>query len=187
MPFVFYSASTAGSQIAAVAPDQSVLGFELRDIVIPTPTAVDIGYTPNAPLNWTVPPPDDVAEALDELALTGRAGFASSTGIAGTSPITVDLPTTTVTPVKSGRFLLICCAGGINSAAVQVVFTPRADGANIPGGGDSRTTFQTGSYNLNWFGIVTLDRTVQHGLGGTISFGAVTVSVGYMRWMWYEL
>lgn len=190
MPFVFYSAASAGSQLAAVAPDQSILGFELRDV--PAPIAVNIGYTPADPLAWTVPPPDDVAEALDELSSGNRAGITNLTNLSGSNPgFTADTGAVLV-PVKSGRFLMFWqvsgSANGVTPANLLCRF--RIDGVDLSGATGAIVNLRepgTGVWAGSVASLVTVDRTVSHTVGVSFSFSAGTLSNTVMRVCWWEV
>lgn len=190
MPFVFYNSSSVGGQLSLVASDQTNVALELRDVA--TPPAVEIGYTPADALAWAVPPPDDVAEALDELASGGRAGIASLTSLAGSSPGFVADSAAVVTPVKSGRFLMFWqvsgTATGVTPANLLCRF--RIDGVEQASGTGALINLRepgSGVFAGSVGSLITMDRTVSHTVGVNFTFAAGSLSNTNMRVCWWEI
>jgi hypothetical protein len=190
MPFVFYNSSSVGGQLSLVASDQTNVALELRDV--PAPPAVDIGYTPADALAWGVPPPDDVAEALDDLASSGRAGIASLTGLAGSTPGFVADTAAVVTPVKSGRFLMFWqvsgTATGVTPSSLLCRF--RIDGVEQPVSTGAVVNLRepgTGIFAASVASLITMDRTVSHTVGVNFTFANGSLSNSLMRVAWWEV
>lgn len=185
MPFVFYNAAAPGGRLAVLGPDQSTIDFELRDV---SAAASGITYAPAEPLAWAVPPPDDVAEALDELANFARANRVSHIIPSPTNvfPYIFDSPNFFV-PVKSGRYLLWGQAGGTINSSQQVAFSLRVDGVAAAQSNCTTQTPFAAAFNLSCFTLVTMDRTTSHSVGGNLGVTGGEINAGFFRWMCFEL
>jgi len=157
-----------------------------REALIAALDAASVPYSPNDDLDWSIPAPDQVSAALDELALASRGGTTGVAGISGASPVTVDLPPA-ITPVKSGKFLMMWQFAWNASSNGNCTCTPRIDGADVAG--DARNVFLAGAGNYNVVipSLATLNRATTHTVGWkwTYNLGALTAGVG--RVYWYEL
>lgn len=147
--------------------------------------AAALAYTPNDDLSWPIPAPNDVAEALDEVSNLERMGVANFSGLSGASPVSVSAPNALV-PVKSGRYLIFGAGGGLLNAGAQCSLVLTVDGVNVPS-----TTVQTqpsaaALFSLATFALVNVNRASSHSVGGSLSFGAASISAGYIRLVWYE-
>jgi hypothetical protein len=186
MPFVFYNAAAPGGRLAVLGPDQSTIDVELRDV--PSPTADTVPYSPSDALAWTVPPPDDVAEALNELAATGRGAFLSHTIVTPATPTPYIFDGAFFNPIKSGRFLVWCVAGGTINSAQACYLQLRTDGSTVANSIVRVNATTSMSINMSTFQLVTLDRTTTHTVGAEFGFGAGTISgQGFMRFLSFEL
>jgi hypothetical protein len=180
MPFLFSESGAVGDHITLVTSDQVPVTFRFD-------AASGAAYTPADPLAWTVPPPDDSSEALDELATTARAGWAVSATLAGASPRTFD---TAVTPVKSGRYQVTVNGGGLLTGAgapVQVVCQIRVDAVLVPNTRVEAFANDNTNWALSTTAQIVVPRTAPFNLGGLIAWQFGSISNGYVRLTWWEI
>ncbi len=153
--------------------------------------APSTGYTPATPADWGPVDPTTIANALDQLAATTRAGWdANANAIGPANPLSYTTPA--ITPVASGKYLVWAHLSIEASVAVQANFTLRADvatpidaitGSCFDGGGVVYTP-------ITLFGVVTLLNTANHtfsidvaGMPGP----TFTVLSNGIRIMWLEI
>ena len=183
MPFLFYSGAPLGSKLELLSGDHSALTVELTA----TAASADlVSYEPLVATDWIVPPPDDVAEALDQLSDTKRSKTVNTSSAGPVpSPYGTDTPPT-LFPVKSGRFLCWWSFSGIITVAGQVTANGRIDGADIANTSSTGNFAAGQAWSLSSFWIVNLNRTVSHTVGWQITFtgggNLINVANRFMTW-----
>lgn len=181
-PFLFSESGDVGGHVTLVTSDQVPITFRLDE-------AAGSPYVPADPLAWNVPPPDTTGEALDQLASLSRAGFAVSNVLSGASPRTFD---TTVTPVKSGRFLVWLTGGGSldgTGGRLQTSLQIRQAGllVNNTRVEQEQQEFFPIEFTLSTKGLIVADRTASFQLGGQLAWEFGAIVNGYIRVQWWEL
>lgn len=172
MPFLFSTVGGVGQQITLVTNDQVPVSFVLQDA---TPAAIDaaaVTYTPADAAVWPVPPPANVAEALDLLGAL-RGTFLRNllrVPAVGEAQTNVVGPFNVV-PTKSGVYLawasLELAASG--TAAALAELTLNVDGA--PQGAPLATGYTVGAWTstMTQLSLVTVNRTLAHNWDLTVT------------------
>jgi hypothetical protein len=153
--------------------------------------APSTGYTPAVAADWGPVDPTTIANALDQLAATTRAGVDTNPNAIGPSnPLTYTTPA--ITPVASGKFLVWAELSIESSVAVQANFVLRAD-AITPVASVTGSCFDGGGVvytPITMFGLVSLLNTANHTFSVDIAAApgpTFTVLSGGVRIMWLEI